>query len=99
VEVFVAILGASQLTYVEVVESQNMEDLIPASENALHFFGRAPLAIVPDNLKSVVTKSSRFEPQINENFQALADHYGMAVIPAQHTSRMIVFTCRLDSRE
>ena len=83
VEVFVAILGASQLTYVEAVESQTMEDLIMASENALHFFGGAPLAIVPDNLKSAVTKSSRFEPQINENFQALADHYGMAVVPAR----------------
>ena len=83
VEVFVAILGASQLTYVEAVESQRMEDLIMASENALHFFGGAPLAIVPDNLKSAVTKSSRFEPQINENFQALADHYGMAVVPAR----------------
>ena len=54
-----------------------------ASENALHFFGGSPLAIVPDNLKSAVTKSSRFEPQINENFQALADHYGMAVVPAR----------------
>ena len=83
VEVFVAILGASQLTYVEAVESQTMEDLIMASENALHFFGGSPLAIVPDNLKSAVTKSSRFEPQINENFQALADHYGMAVVPAR----------------
>ena len=83
VEVFVAILGASQLTYVEAVESQTMEDLIMASENAVHFFGGAPLAIVPDNLKSAVTKSSRFEPQINENFQALADHYGMAVVPAR----------------
>lgn len=83
VEVFVAILGASQLTYVEAVESQNMEDFIMACENALHFFGGAPLAIVPDNLKSAVTKSSRFEPQINDNFQAFADHYGMAVVPAR----------------
>ena len=83
VEVFVAILGASQLTYVEAVESQNMEDFIMACENALHFFGGSPLAIVPDNLKSAVTKSSRFEPQINDNFQAFADHYGMAVVPAR----------------
>lgn len=46
VEVFVAILGASQLTYVEAVASQNMEDFIMACENALHFFGGTPLAIV-----------------------------------------------------
>lgn len=83
VEVFVAILGASQLTYVEAVGSQNMEDFILACENALLFFGGSPAAIVPDNLKSAVTKSSRYEPQINENFEAFADHYGMAVVPAR----------------
>jgi transposase len=83
VEVFVAILGASQLTYVEAVESQNMEDFILCCENALHFFGGAPSAIVPDNLKSAVTKSHRYEPKINENFESFADHYGMAVVPAR----------------
>lgn len=83
VEVFVAILGASQLTYVEAVESQNLEDLILTCENALHFFGGSPAAIVPDNLKSAVTRSSRYEPKINENFEAFADHYGMAVVPAR----------------
>jgi transposase len=83
VEVFVAILGASQLTYVEAVESQSMDDFILCSENALHFFGGAPSAIVPDNLKSAVTKTSKYEPQINENFEAFADHYGMSVAPAR----------------
>ena len=83
VEVFVAILGASQLTYVEAVESQGLEDFILCSENALHFFGGAPSAIVPDNLKSAVTKTSKYEPQINENFEAFADHYGMSVVPAR----------------
>lgn len=83
VEVFVAILGASQLTYVEAVESQSLQDFILSCENALHFFGGAPAAIVPDNLKAAVTKSSKYEPQINENFEAFADHYGMAVVPAR----------------
>jgi transposase len=83
VEVFVAILGASQLTYVEAVESQDMEDFIKCCENALHFFGGAPIAIVPDNLKSAVSKTSRYEPHLNDNFAAFAEHYGMAVLPAR----------------
>lgn len=83
VEVFVAILGASQLTYVEAVESQRVEDFIGACENALHFFGGAPNAIVPDNLKSAVIKTNRYEPRLNENFEAFADHYGMTVLPAR----------------
>lgn len=83
VEVFVAILGASQLMYVEAIESQRVEDLIICCENALHYFGGSPSAIVPDNLKSAVLKSHRYEPRLNENFEAFADHYGMSVLPAR----------------
>ncbi|MBS1631604.1 MAG: IS21 family transposase [Bacteroidetes bacterium] len=83
VEVFVAILGCSQLTYVEAVYSQKKEDLVRACENALHYFGGVPAAIVPDNLKSAVTKSSRYEPTINETFADFAEHYGTVVLPAR----------------
>ena len=83
VEVFVAILGASQLTYVQAVESQDVSDFIMCCENALHYFGGAPAAIVPDNLKSAVIKTNRFEPSINQNFEAFAELYGMVVLPAR----------------
>ena len=83
VEVFVAILGCSQLTYVEAVFSQKKEDLIRACENALHYFGGAPAAVVPDNLKSAVVKSSKYEPTLNEAFADFSEHYSMAVLPAR----------------
>ena len=83
VEVFVAILGCSQLTYVEAVSSQRKEDLIKACENALHYFEGVPEAIVPDNLKSAVTKGSKYEAVINPEFASFADHYGITVIPAR----------------
>lgn len=83
VEIFVAILGASQLTYVEAVSSQSKEDLIAACENALHYYGGVPAAIVPDNLKSAVTKSSKYEAEINETFADFAQHYSTAVLAAR----------------
>ena len=83
VEVFVAILPCSHYTYCEAVWSQRKEDLIAACENALHFFGGVPMAIVPDNLKSAVTRSDRNEPIINEEFAAFAEFYDMAVFPAR----------------
>jgi transposase len=83
VEVFVAILGCSQLTYVEAVYSQKKEDLVKACENALHYFGGVPAAIVPDNLKSAVHKSNKYEPIINETFADFAEHYSTAVLPAR----------------
>lgn len=75
VEVFVAILGCSQLTYVTAVPTQQKEDFIAACEKALHFFGGAPQAIVPDNLKSAVKRANRYEALLNESFAAFAEHY------------------------
>ncbi len=83
VQFYVAILGASQYTYAEVSQSQKNPDLIASTENAIYFFGGVPAAIVPDNLKSAVTKSSRYEPVINETFLDFADHYGTTVLPAR----------------
>lgn len=83
VEIFVAILPCSQLTYVEAVMSQRKEDLIRACENSLLFYGGTPLAIVPDNLKAAVKKSSRYEAELNEDFVSFAEHYGCTVIPAR----------------
>jgi len=83
VEVFVAILGASQLTFVEAVESQQKEDFIGAVEDALHYYGGVPSAIVPDNLKSAVTKSSKYEPTINETFADFAEHYNTTILPTR----------------
>lgn len=83
VEVFVAILGASQLTYVEAVMTQQKEDFIAACEGALHYYGGVPAAIVPDNLKSAVTKSSKYEPVLNETFADFAQHYSTTILPAR----------------
>jgi transposase len=83
VEVFVAILGASQLTYVEAVMTQQKEDFIAACEGALHYYGGVPSAIVPDNLKSAVIKSSKYEPVLNETFADFADHYSTTILPAR----------------
>ena len=83
VEVFVAILGASQLTYVEAVATQQKEDFIMACDHAFHYIGGVPGAIVPDNLKAAVTKSSRYEPLLNEAFSDFADHYGTTILPAR----------------
>lgn len=83
VEVFVSILGCSLLTYVEASDSQSKEDLIKACENALYYYGGVPQAVVPDNLKSAVTKASRYEAIINQEFERFAEHYGLVVVPTR----------------
>ena len=83
VEVFVATLPFSQYTYVEACMSQKREDLIPCIANSLHFFGGVPQTIVSDNLKSAVSRSSKYEPQINKSLKDFALHYKCAVNPTR----------------
>src|SRR4030042_2229347 len=83
VEVFAAVLPASSYTYVEAVLTQEKNNFIKCCENALWYFGGAPKAIVPDCLKSAVTKGSKYEPEINRDFAEFAKHYSTAVVPAR----------------
>src|SRR5579863_359098 len=79
----VAVLGASSYTYAEARWSETLRDWIAAHVNALDFIGGVPKAAVPDNLKTGITKPSRYEPGVNRAYQDLADHYGFVVLPAR----------------
>ncbi len=83
VEVFVAILGCSQLTYVEATMTQTLHDFINCCRNSFEFYGGVTRAIVPDNLKAAVTKSSKHEPIVNETFGSFAEHYNTSVLPTR----------------
>jgi transposase len=56
---------------------------INSIQNCLDFFGGVPACIVPDNLKSAVTKSNKYEPFINEQFAGFASHYDTSIMPAR----------------
>ncbi len=82
-QLFVAVLGASSYTYATATASQALPDWIGAHVGAFEFFAGAPAIIVPDNLRSGVTRADRYEPEINRTYAELAAHYGCAVIPAR----------------
>ena len=83
VEVYVSVLGYSQMTYAEATESQKKEDFIASTQNALHFFGGVPKVLIPDNLKSAVTKANKYEADLNQSFADFANHYNTAVLPTR----------------
>lgn len=82
-EIFVAVLGASNYTYVEACASQSIIEWIKAHCHALEFFKGVPRWIVPDNLKAAVSKAHRYDPDIHSTYQELANHYGCAIVPAR----------------
>jgi transposase len=82
-EIFLTVLGASQLIYVEAVKSQQLQDWIWANENAWQYYGGATKGICPDNLKSAVTKACNYEPLLNTTYDDLARHYRTVILPTR----------------
>jgi transposase len=82
-EIFVAVLGASNLTYAEATWTQMLPDWIGAHVRMFRYFGGVPRLIVPDNLKAGVHKASFYDPEINRSYGMLASHYGVGIVPAR----------------
>jgi len=82
-EIFVAVLGASNYTYAEALPSQSLPFWINAHIHAFEYFQGVSEILIPDNLKSGVTKACRYEPDLNPVYLSLAQHYGAAIIPAR----------------
>lgn len=82
-QIFVAVLGASNYTFVEATWSQGLADWLGSHVRCLEFLGGVPELLVPDNLKSAVKSPSRYEPDLNPSYAELAAHYGVTVLPAR----------------
>ena len=82
-ELFVAVLGASSLTYAEATWTQSLPDWIGSHTRAFAFFGGVTAMIVSDNLKSGITKTCFYEPNVNRTYEEMANHYDTAIVPAR----------------
>ena len=80
---FVAVLGASNYTYAEATLSQALEDWVMSHSRAFSYLGGVPEVLIPDNLRSGVSKACKYEPDLNPTYQQLATHFGVAIVPAR----------------
>lgn len=71
-EIFVATLGASNYTFAMASWTQRKADWTDAHVKAFEFFGGVPEIVVPDQLRSAVSKPCRYEPEINTSYQHMA---------------------------
>ena len=81
--VFIATLPYSQYSYVEVFLDMKSANWLIAHIHAFEYFGGIPETLVPDNLKTGVTKTSRCEPILNEAYRELADYYCIVSVPSR----------------
>lgn len=82
-QVFVAALGASNYTYAEATWTQSLPDWLGSHVRMVEYFGGCTALIVPDNLRSGVSKACRYDPDLNPSYQQWAEHYQVAVVPAR----------------
>lgn len=81
--IFIATLGASNYTFARATLSCNLENWILLNCLAFEFFAGVTEILVPDNLKTAVTKACRYEPDLNPTYLEMAEYYGCAIIPAR----------------
>jgi transposase len=82
-ELFVAVMGASNLLFAEAVASQQLAHWVGAHVHAFEYMGALPRIVVCDNLAAGVTRAHRYEPDVNATYQEMASHYGVAIIPTR----------------
>jgi transposase len=82
-QIFVAVLGASNYCFAEATWTQSLPDWIASHARSFAYFGGVPWVVVPDNLKTGITKACFYEPDINPTYLDMANHYGTAVIPTR----------------
>ncbi len=87
---FVAVLGASNYTYAEATWTQSLSDWMGSHIRAFEFLGGVTQLVVPDNLKSGVSKACRYEPDLNPSYQHLESYYGTAILPARPYSTLLL---------
>ncbi len=83
VELFVGVLGASNYTYAEATATQQLPDWLGSHQRLLTFLGGVPGALVPDQLKTGVTRACRYEPGLQRTYEEFAQHYGTVILPAR----------------
>ena len=82
-QLFMGCLCNSRYVFAEFTLSQKSEDFLNSHVKMFRFFGGIPATVTPDNLKSAVSKTHLYDPDINPAYTRLAEHYSIAVTPAR----------------
>jgi len=82
-QIFVSVLGASNYTFAEATLTQSLPDWLGSHVRMFEYFGGCTELVIPDNLRSAVNRSCRYDPDLNASYQQWAEHYQVAVLPAR----------------
>lgn len=79
--VFTTTMGVSSRIFAEIFPDETLPNFIKGVADAIEFYGGVPKYLVPDNLKTAVTKHTKDELVLNSAFQDLEEFYDTIVLP------------------
>ncbi|MBU0505958.1 IS21 family transposase [bacterium] len=82
-DVFIGILGFSQLIFAYAKENAKSRNFLECHSKMFSYFGGVTKITVPDCLKQGVTRCHIYDPEINTSYQELASHFNTAIVPAR----------------
>lgn len=80
---FVMVLACSRHLFVWPTLRMDQQAWTEAHVEAFAFFNGVVRRVVPDNLKTGVSKPDLYDPKLNRAYAELAEHYGVLVDPAR----------------
>jgi transposase len=80
---FVGVLPYSGYGFAKAFPDMKMNSWIQGHIDMFEYFGGVSKILVPDNLKTAITKNKKDEVIINRTYNDLVNHYGAVVIPAR----------------
>ena len=80
---FIAVLPCSCYIYAEATADMKLENWLNCHVHAYEYFGGVTRLLIPDNLKTGVTKNNRYETVLNRSYQEMAEYCDTAIVPAR----------------
>lgn len=80
---FVAVLPCSFYIFADLCQDMKQENWLKCHINAYNYFGGVTRLLIPDNLKTGVTKNTRYDTIINASYQEMAEYYDTAIVPSR----------------
>ena len=80
---FVAVLSCSCYMYAEIRINMKADTFINGHVHAYEYFGGVTRLLIPDNLKTGITRNTRYDTGIPRAYKEMAEHYNTAIVPAR----------------
>lgn len=81
VHFFVTTVGVSNLIYAEAFMDEKLPNFIAGTVHALEYYGAIPKYLIPDNLKTAITKHTKDELIVNSAYADMESFYDVIILP------------------